>query len=133
MYIHPPEGYAGMVQGVWGGGGGTDITFRYEGSYVVFDIDGPLATGWVADELRAEVQQMLEARRKNLILDLSDAPMADSAGIGALVAIRTTILAAGGRLVIFSPQRRVREVLERMQLVPFFTFSDDPTFAFAKE
>jgi anti-sigma B factor antagonist len=130
MHIHPPEGYAGTAQGVWGGG--TDITFRHVGSYVVFDIDGPLAARWVTDELCAEVHHMLDAGRKNLILDLSDVPMADSAGIGALVAVRTLIHGAEGNLVLFSAQRRVREVLKRTRLDSFFTFSDDPTFPFAK-
>lgn len=130
MHIHVPESYA-MMQRTWDRKG-TDITFRHAGNFVVFDIDGPLATRWVADELRAEVHHLLDTGRKNLILDLSGVPIADSAGVGALVAIRALIQGAGGQLVLVSAQRRVRDLLQRVRLDALFNFSDDPSFAFAK-
>jgi anti-anti-sigma factor len=131
MHIHVPAEYE-RTSANSHGISGTNLSFRHVGSYFVLDVDGPLATRWVGDELRAEVRHVLEAGRKNLILDLSDAPVADSAGVGALVAVREMIRAAGGKLVIYSAQRRVLEMLKRLRLDPFFTFSDDPTFAFAK-
>ena len=108
---------------------GTDLHFGHRGGYVVFDLDGPLAMRWVADELAEEVRRMIADGRKNLILDLADVTYADSAGIGALVAARSLIAKAGGKLVLLSVQRRVREMLKRMRLEPFFAFSDDPQFA----
>lgn len=96
---------------------------------MVFDLNGPLALGWVADELCHEVRAMLDGGRKDLIIDLADVAYADSAGIGALVAARTLIQQAGGKLVLLSAQRRVREMLKRMRLDTLFTFSDDEDFA----
>jgi anti-sigma B factor antagonist len=132
LHIRPSEGYASMSVGNRNDRG-TDITLRQAGSFLVMAINGPLASRSVADKLCAEVHHMLDAGGKNLVLDLAGTPMADSAGIGALVAVRTLIQWAGGKLVIYSAQRRVRESLKRMRLDPFFTFSDDPTLSFAKE
>lgn len=69
---------------------------------------------------------MLDSRRKGLILGLSGAPMANSAGIGELVTGRTFIVGAAGNFVPFGAHRRVRGMLHRMRLEPFLTFSDDP-------
>jgi anti-sigma B factor antagonist len=104
----------------------------HAGRYVIFAIDGPLTQSWAAEELRAEVTAMLEGGRRDLILDLADVPYADSAGIGALVAAYTLIQGAGGKLVLLSVPGRVREMLKRLHLDRVFTFSDDPTLAFAK-
>ena len=131
MHINVPTAFEGTVYRS-AAGTGTDITFRHRGGYVVFDLDGPLALGWVADELSHEVRAMLEGGRKDLIIDLTDVTYADSAGIGALVVARTLIEMAGGKLVLLSAQRRVREMLKRMRLEPYFTFSDDPDFGLRK-
>jgi anti-sigma B factor antagonist len=131
MHIHTPTGYE-MAVALSSGGSGTDLQFRHAGGYVVFDINGPLALRWVAEELCHDVRQMIERGRKNLILDMADVPMVDSAGVGALAAVRNLIEAAGGKLVLLSAQQRVLEMLKRLRLDPFFTFSDDSTFAFAK-
>lgn len=111
---------------------GTDLYFRHAGHFVIFDVDGPLALPWVADELRADVHDMLDGGRRDLVLDLSDVPYADSAGVGALVAVRTLIIGAGGKLVLLSAPRRLLDLLRRMHLDRLFNFSDDPTLAFAK-
>jgi anti-anti-sigma factor len=111
---------------------GCELNFGHRGGYVVFDLDGPLVMRWVADELCQEVRAMLEGGRKDLIIDLTDVPYTDSAGIGALVAANSLIQRAGGKLVLLSAQRRVLEMLKRMRLEPYFTFSDDPEFGFRK-
>lgn len=131
MHIHVPTSFEGAAFQS-SGKLGTDLYFRHVGSYIVFDVDGPLALQWVGDELRAEVHQMLDGGRKDLILDLSDVPFMDSAGVGALVAVRTLILGAGGRLVLFRPSQRVMEMLKRLRLENLFTCSNDKTFSFAR-
>jgi anti-sigma B factor antagonist len=128
MHIHVPASFdrsAIMLAGNYD----TDLHFTHVGSYVVFDLDGPLAMPWVADELREDVHQMLDGGRKDLIIDLADVPYADSAGVGALVATRALIQGAGGRLVLVSAGRRVVDMLKRMRLDDLFIFSKDKTFA----
>jgi anti-anti-sigma factor len=114
------------------GGSGTDFVIRDEGTYVVFEIDGPLALAWASDELCRVVRQLLLGSKKNIILDLAQAPFADSAGIGALAATLNLVQSAGGKLILLSIQPRVLSLLTRLHLDPFFTFSSDRTFAFAK-
>ncbi len=130
MHINVPAEFERSLRA--SGGSGTDLHFRHAGHFVIFDVDGPLALPWVADELRAEVHAMLDAGRHDLVLDLTDVPFADSAGIGGLVAVRTLIVGAGGKLILLSAPRRILDLLRRMHLDPMFNFSDDSTLAFAK-
>lgn len=115
------------------GGQGTDVHVRDEGAYVVFEIDGPLALAWASDELCRVVRQLLQGSKRNFILDLAQAPFADSAGIGALAATLNLVQSVGGKLILLSVQPRVMNLLTRLHLDPFFTFSNDRTFAFAKQ
>ncbi|HET7840239.1 MAG TPA: STAS domain-containing protein [Terriglobia bacterium] len=130
MHIHVPAEYERALR--VSGRSGTDVHFRHAGHFVIFDVDGPLALPYVADELREEVHAMLDGGRRDLVLDLSDVPYADSAGIGALVAVRTLIMGAGGKLVLLSAPRRILDSLRRMHLERIFNFSDDSTLAFAR-
>ena len=130
MHIQVPAEFERTLRA--SGREGTDLFFRHSGRFVIFDVDGPLALPWVADELRAEVHAMLDGGRRDLVLDLSDVPYADSAGVGALVAVRTLILGTGGKLVLLSAPQRVLDLLKRMHLDPMFSFSDDATLAFTK-
>jgi anti-sigma B factor antagonist len=127
MHIHVPASFERLAL-MPSGSYETDLHFNHVGSYVVFDLDGPLAMPWVADELRDDIQQMLEGGRKNLIIDLADVPYADSAGVGALVAARIMIREAGGKLVLVAAGRRVVEMLKRMRLDGLFTFRPDRNF-----
>ena len=128
MHIH----VSAMFENQRRASSGTDLRFRHAGHYVIFDIDGPLASPLVTDELQDEVHAMLEGGRHDLILDMADVPYVDSAGIGALVAVRSLIMGAGGKLVLLSVSGRVQEMLKRLHLDRVFTFSDDPALTFAK-
>ncbi len=130
MHIQVPAEFERSLRA--SGREGTDLLFRHSGHFVIFDVNGPLALPWVADELRGEVHAMLDGGRRDLVLDLSDVPYADSAGIGALVAVRTLIAGAGGKLVLLSAPRRMLDLLKRMHLDRMFNFSDDSTLAFTR-
>ncbi len=114
------------------GSSDTDLYFHHAGTYVVFDLDGPLALPWIADELLTEVHHMLDGGRKKLIIDLADVPYADSAGVGALMSVRNLIQGVGGRLVLVSAGRRVLDMLKRLRLANLFTFRNDKTFAYTQ-
>lgn len=107
-----------------------DIHFRHAGTYIVFDIEGPVTFRWVADELCYEVRRLIADGRKHLVIDLAGVPFVDSAGIGALAAAQNLIKSAGGKLVLLSAPRRVLDMFSRLRLSKFFTFSNDRTLAF---
>jgi anti-sigma B factor antagonist len=131
MHIQVPVSYELAAQ-LPSTDSGANLHFRHAGAYVVFDIDGPLTFRWVADEVCSEVRHMIEGGRKNLVIDLAGVPFVDSSGIGALAATLNLIQAAGGKLVLLSAQHRVVEMLARLRLDKFFTFSNDRTLAFAR-
>lgn len=128
MLINVPTAFEGTVYQS-ATGRGTDLTYRHVRGYVVFDLDGPLTLPGVAEELSDEVKELVSRGERNFVINLGGVPNADSVGIGALVACRSAIREAGGKLVLLSAQRRVREMLKRMRLDTFFTFSDDEGFA----
>lgn len=131
MHIQVPVSYELAAQ-LPARDSGTNLHFRHSGAYVIFDLDGPLTFRWVADEIRSEVRHMIEGGRKDLVIDLAAVPFVDSAGIGALAATLNLIQAAGGKLVLLSAQHRVLDMLNRLRLRKFFTFSDDRTLAFTR-
>jgi len=131
MHIQVPVSYELPARGP-SADPGANLHFRHSGQYVIFDLDGPLTFRWVADEIRSEVRHMIEGGRKNLVIDLAAVPFVDSAGIGALAAALNLIKAAGGKLVLLSAQHRVVDLLSRLRLNKFFTFSDDRTLAFTR-
>jgi anti-sigma B factor antagonist len=131
MHIQVPVSYE-LAARLPFGDSGADIHFRHSGTYVVFDVDGPLTFRWVADEICSEVRHMIEGGRKNLVIDLLGVPYVDSAGIGALAAAQNLIRAAGGKLVLLSAQHRVMDMLNRLRLSKLFTFSSDRTLEFTR-
>src|SRR5207253_129953 len=104
--IHVPASFESSLN-LPKGSSKTVLHFHHVGGFIVFDLDGPLAMPWVADELLAVVQQMLDNGTKNLVIDLADVPYADSAGVGALMAARTLIEGTGGNLVLVQAARPI--------------------------
>lgn len=131
IHIHVPSSFKNSAH-LSSGSSDTDLHFHHAGTYVVFDLDGPLALPWIADELIAEVHHMLDGGRKKLIIDLADVPYADSAGVGALMSARKLIQRAGGRLVLVATGRRVLDMLKRLRLANLFAFRNDKTFAYTQ-
>ncbi len=111
----------------------TELNVRHEGTYEIIEIVGPLAFGWVAEELGREVRKMLAQGEKNLVLDLDLVPYIDSTGIGALASALNAVRGVKGKMVLLSVHPRILSVLSRLRLTQFFTFSQDRTLAFTKE
>jgi anti-anti-sigma factor len=131
MHIQVPVSYE-LAAHIPSAESAADIHFRHAGPYVVFEIDGPVTFRWVADELCAEARRIIHDGRKNLVIDLANVPVVDSAGIGALAATLNLIKSAGGKLVLLSTPKRVLDTFRRLRLNKFFTFSNDRTLAFTR-
>lgn len=129
MHVHVPIGYEAVASPFEAA---TDISFREVDGSVVFDLQGPLATRWVAAELCHEVRKLLEAGRRNFTFNLAEVPYADSAGVGALIACRSAIQSAGGKLILLAARRRIVEMLKRMRVDPIFVFRDDEPAALSR-
>lgn len=65
-----------------------------------------------------------ERRPKLLLINLGEVTYMDSSGVGTLVEIFRRTKDYGGRMVLISPQERVRSVFEITKLDRFFTIRE---------
>jgi anti-anti-sigma factor len=80
----------------------------------------PLVAGGPAEAFEQQLQHLLRTGHTHLVIDLSEVPRIDSAGIRALVRAHTTAQRVGGILRLAAPRPAVSEVLETMHLGSVF-------------
>lgn len=72
----------------------------------------PLTAGGPAEELERRIQEIFKSGFEHVVIDLRGVPVADSAGIRALVRGHTTAQRLNRRFTLVSPNQRVQELLE---------------------
>ncbi len=78
-----------------------------------------------APDLEKSLQDLLDAGRNQLVLDLQETDYMSSAGLRVLVATHKTAKKNGGGLCLAQPSARVNEVLELAGLTPVFSVYPD--------
>jgi anti-anti-sigma factor len=80
----------------------------------------PLVAGGAAEAFERQLQQLIRAGYRNLVVDLAGVEAIDSAGIRALVRAHTSARRVDGTLRLAAARRRVTEVLELSHLSGIF-------------
>src|SRR5215210_7089521 len=80
----------------------------------------PLVAGGAAEAFERHVQQVFRSGYRHLIVDLSNVPMIDSAGIRAFVRGHTSAQRVGGTLRLAAAPAAVSRVLELANLAGVF-------------
>lgn len=93
---------------------------RQVGSVVVIDISGKITHGDGNLRLREMVHDLLGKDNKKILLNLGEVHYLDSAGMGELVRIYTTIRNQGGEVRLVNPSGRVRGLLQMTRLNAVF-------------
>ncbi len=96
-----------------------EIEERTEGDVTTLYLNGKLMGGDGA-ELREEVEDLVEAGRVNLVLDLADVTYVDSACLGEIVICHKTVSLKNGKLKLLNPSESLRTLLSRMRLWSLF-------------
>ena|SRR5215211_2483337 len=65
----------------------------------------------LSDELRRQVQALLDDGARHIVVDLAGVAAVDAAGVGELTAVYNAVNAAGGVLHVIHLQSRPRHVL----------------------
>jgi anti-anti-sigma factor len=78
-----------------------------------------------ANQLRSQVDEVVGAGAKQILIDLSDVTFMDSSGLAGLVIALKTIRAAGGRLCICSLNDQVRLLFELTNMTAVFEIFAD--------
>jgi anti-sigma B factor antagonist len=83
----------------------------------ILDMKGPLKLGEPEQTFRQKVDELLAAGSGNLvIINLTEVPLIDSCGVGALMYAYTNVNRAGGKCRFFAPSKQVKQILKLVLL-----------------
>jgi anti-sigma B factor antagonist len=91
-----------------------------EGSIVVIEPKGKITIGEGDVLLREEITRLLGEDKKQLVLDLGGISYMDSAGVGELVSVYTSVKNRGGELKLSCLTKKIKDLLQITQLMTIF-------------
>ncbi|HEY6392598.1 MAG TPA: STAS domain-containing protein [Bryobacteraceae bacterium] len=103
-----------------------EVKQRERDGVVILDLEGPLVIGDEDLALRQRLVSLLEAGRRNLILNLKDVTEIDATGLGALEFCAEKFREAGGKCVLLNLDPARTELSEVFKLATAFeTYQDE--------
>ena len=93
---------------------------RDEGSVTIIEPKGKITIGEGDLILRDEITKLLSAEKKKLVLDLGGVSYMDSAGVGELVSVYTSVKNRGGELKLSNLTKKIKDLLTITQLMTIF-------------
>ncbi|HEY4492639.1 MAG TPA: STAS domain-containing protein [Acidobacteriota bacterium] len=91
-----------------------------QGSVTVIEPKGKITIGEGDVLLREEISKLLAENKKQLVLDLSGVSYMDSAGVGELVSVYTSVKNRGGDLKLSCLTKKIKDLLQITQLMTIF-------------
>lgn len=95
------------------------------GDIVILDLRGKITIGDGSVLLRDTVENLLQAGRNRIILNLGGVSYVDSSGIGELVSRYTTTKNMGGRLKLLNLPKKIKDLLMITKLLTVFEIYED--------
>ncbi len=108
-----------------------NITVRDRGAVTILDAKGKLTIGRGDVVLRETIQQVLEAGKRNILINLKKTKRLDSSGLAELVSGYETVKSQGGSVKLMNLPASVKNPLEVTQLITVFDIFDDEDEAIA--
>ncbi len=97
-----------------------EINVRSRDGVQVMQLKGDLKLGPAVDSFRQAVDESFNAGSSKLVLNVSEVPMIDSSGIGALVRVLTSAKQRGGGLKLVNPSKQALQTLKIVGLLNLF-------------
>lgn len=107
------------------------LFLRRTGPVAIVEIRGPLTLSPNLRSLKKQLAEQLTPETTGLVLDLTGAPIMDSAGLGELVAIYASAQRRGIRIALAGASPAVVELLRLTRLDSFFAMHPDEASAVA--
>jgi anti-sigma B factor antagonist len=101
------------------------IVERRIGEVTILQLIGRLELEEGDNVLRDAVNQLVEAGRNKILLDMKEVTRLDSAGIGMLVSKYLTARRSGGVIKILHPTERTDHLMDITKLTTVFEIFDD--------
>ncbi|AEH50413.1 STAS domain-containing protein [Pseudothermotoga thermarum] len=103
---------------------GTSVKFEQIGSKLVCRINGDIDAYHSADVKKAIKDELEKTSAMTVILDMSQVPYVDSAGLGTMVALLKVARTLNKELVLASLRQNVKRVFEMTRLDKVFKITD---------
>ncbi len=97
-----------------------NINLRTQGEITIMDLEGNLVLGPPVSTFRDQLQDLMEAGKKKIIINLKSVSFVDSSGIGAMVGAHTSMESAGGQCKFSGAQPRVLQALKMTHMEEIF-------------
>jgi anti-sigma B factor antagonist len=107
------------------------LSTRKAGEVVIIDVDGKILFGEGDTEIKQIVDDLLKKGNKKVLLNLTNVPFLDSAGLGEIIRCFTALRRNGGSLKLLSPNRRIIDLLNITNLLTVFDWFSDESSALA--
>lgn len=96
------------------------INQRTAGNVTVLEAKGKITIGEGDIILREEIVKLLGEEKKQIVLDLGGVSYMDSAGVGELVSVYTSVKNRGGELKLSALTKKIKDLLTITQLMTIF-------------
>jgi len=100
-------------------------TTRQAGKVAIVDLSGIITAAAGTGLLRTRIKELMAAGHKNVLVNLRDLKYLDSAGMGELVGVCTSLRNQGGDLKLVNPPERIKNLLRLTKLSTIFAIFDD--------
>ena len=96
------------------------IEERQAGDVTILALAGKLTLGEGERLLKGKISSVVRGEPRQLLLDLSEVPYVDSAGLGELVRTYTAVNRNGGQLKLLGLAKRIKDVFALTKLLTVF-------------
>ncbi len=96
------------------------IEERIVDDVTILDLKGKMTLGEGDELLKDKVNSLVSQGHKKIVLNLSDVPYIDSAGLGEIVRTYTTVSRQGGNLKLVNLTKRITDLLSITKLLTIF-------------
>jgi anti-sigma B factor antagonist len=96
---------------------------------VILDFSGRITMGEGTIVVRDTMQKLLGAGDRKFLMNLEDVDYIDSAGLGELVVVFTTVRSQGGHVKLLNLTHRIRDLLQITKLLTVFDSYENETEA----
>jgi len=96
------------------------IEERVVGGVTILDLKGKMLIGEGDEMLREKINGLVEGGKSKVLLNLSEVPYVDSAGLGEIVRCYTTVSRKDGKLKLLNLTKRIHDLLSITKLLTVF-------------
>ena len=108
-----------------------NISERNNGETTILDLDGKVVLGEESTALREAIRRLLDAGKKQILLDLTGVTNIDSSGLGTLVSCFATARREGAKLGLYGLSDRISDLMSMTKLATVFDLYEDEKAATA--